>query len=49
LQLPVFHASLIDGKQNQYEIDGMNTSDVDAKNTFDFTGEPMVLNGSFRS
>jgi hypothetical protein len=46
LQLPVFHASLIDDKQNQYEIDGMNTSDEDTKNTFDFTGELMMLNKS---
>jgi serine/arginine repetitive matrix protein 2 len=46
LQLPVFHASLIDDEQNQYDIDCMNTSDEDTKNTFDFTGELQKLNES---
>ena len=46
LQLPVFHASLIDDEQNQFDIDGMNTSDEDTKNTFDFTGELKKLNES---
>jgi serine/arginine repetitive matrix protein 2 len=46
LQLPVFHASLIDDEQNRYDIDGMNTSDEDTKNTFDFTGELKNLNDS---
>ena len=46
LPLPVFHASLIDEEQNQYDIDGMNTSDEDTKNTFDFTGELKKLNES---
>ena len=46
LQLPVFHASLIDDEQNQYDIDCMNTSDEDTKITFDFTGELKMLNES---
>ena len=46
LQLPVFHVSLIDDEQNHYDIDGMNTSDEDTKNTFDFTGELQKLNES---
>ena len=46
LQLPVFHASLIDDEQNRYDIDGMNTSDEDTKKTFDFTGELKNLNDS---
>jgi serine/arginine repetitive matrix protein 2 len=43
LQLPVFHASLIDDEQNRYDIEGMNTLDED---TFDFTGELKNLNDS---
>jgi serine/arginine repetitive matrix protein 2 len=40
LQFPVFHASLINNEQNQYDTDkGMNTSDEDTKKSFDFTGE----------
>jgi serine/arginine repetitive matrix protein 2 len=46
LQLPVFHVSLIDDEQNQYDIDGMHTSEEDTKNTFDFTGELQKLNES---
>ena len=47
LQLPVFHASLIDDEQNQYDIDeGLNTSDEDTKKSFDFTGEIKKLNES---
>ena len=46
LPLPVFHASLIDDEQNQYDIDGMHTSDEDTKNIFDFTGELQKLNES---
>ena len=47
LQLPVFHASLIDEDENQFDIDeGMNTSDEDTKKSFDFTGELKNLNES---
>jgi serine/arginine repetitive matrix protein 2 len=46
LQLPVFHASLIDDEQDWYDIDGMNTSDEDTENTFEFTGELKNLNDS---
>jgi serine/arginine repetitive matrix protein 2 len=48
LQLPVFHASLIDDKEkleNQFNIDEMNTSDEGTK-SFDFTGELKNLNES---
>ena len=51
LQLPVFHGSLIDDEQNQFDIGCMNTSHVDTKrkNTFDFTGElkKLQVNPSF--
>ena len=40
------NASLIDDKQNQYDIDGMHTSDEDTKNIFDFTGKLQKLNES---
>ena len=46
LPLPVFHASLIDDKKNQYDIDGMHTSDEDTKNIFYFTGKLQKLNKS---
>ena len=47
LPLPVFHISLIDNEQNQYDIDeGTNTSDEDTKKSFDFTGELKKLNES---
>ena len=47
LQVPVFHASLIDDEQNQYDLDeGLNTSDEDTKKSFDFTGELRNLNES---
>ena len=46
LPLPVFHASLVDDKQNHYNIDRIHTSDEDTKNTFDFTGELQKLNES---
>ena len=35
LQVPVFHASLINDEQNQYDLDeGLNTSDKDTKKIF---------------
>lgn len=47
LQLPVFHASLVDDEQNQCYIDeGTITSDEDTKKSFDFTGELQKLNES---
>ncbi|KAF8148662.1 hypothetical protein B0H34DRAFT_802878 [Crassisporium funariophilum] len=47
LDLPVFHASLIDDEDNMCSLDeGTNTSDEDTKKSFDFTGELQKLNES---
>ncbi|KAF8878425.1 hypothetical protein BD779DRAFT_1663807 [Infundibulicybe gibba] len=47
LDLPIFHAQLIDEDQNHADIDeGENTSEEDTKKSFDFTGELKKLNES---
>jgi hypothetical protein len=47
LPLPIFHVSLVDDEQNEYDIDeSTHTSDEDTKKSFDFTGELKKLNES---
>ena len=47
LPLPVFHVSLVDDEQNEYDIDeSTHTSDEDTKKSFNFTGELKKLNES---